>query len=344
MRSSFAPPPRPLRLLALLPVLTLAVAPVAAHAEEEDEQKKAMATDLFDRGVKIMVAHKCDETVPIPPADRASCAEALDYFVKATRAYPRALGAHRNAAFVAKGLGKVALAARSFREVARKAPLEASESRKRWAPPAAKEAEALEPRVPHVVIRVGPAVPAGIVVKLDGDAIDERLLKTQLSLDPGEHEVTAEAKDHKPTSRKFTIAEKELVDLALTLEPLPKPLVAAPPPEAPPPPPEKPKTLAPMLVTIGGGVLIGVGLVFGASAKSARDACANHLCKSEDEIDKAYARARLANVFTIAGGAVAAGGAVWWIASSRSGEAPRTGLSPMFAPGGGGLVATRVLP
>ena len=31
----------------------------------------------------------------------------------------------------------------SFREVARKAPLEASESRKRWAPPAAKEAEAL---------------------------------------------------------------------------------------------------------------------------------------------------------------------------------------------------------
>lgn len=319
-----------------------------ARAEEavEDEKLRAMATDLFDRGVKLMVAHKCDEAIPIPPADRAPCGEALDYFVKATRAYPRALGAHRNAGLVARGLGRVALAARSFREVARKAPLEAQESRRRWAAPAAKEAEALEPRVPHLVMKLAPdPLPDGLVVKLDGDPIAGALLKTQIALDPGEHEVTAEAPGYKPAAGRVKLAERELVDLALTLEPLPKAPEPAPLATGPiaAPPPARRSTVAPIVVTAAGGALVGVGLVFGAMAKSARDdGCHAGVCRSQSDIDTARSRATLSTVLTVVGGLAAAGGATWWVLAARTPE--QTAFSPLIVPGGGGLVATRVLP
>jgi hypothetical protein len=320
----------------------------ASHAQpEDDEKQRGMATDLFDKGVKIMVAHKCDEATPIPAADRAPCAEALDLFVKATKIYPRALGAHRNAGLVARGLGRVALAARSFREVARKAPLEASESRRRWAAPAAKEADLLEPRVPHLVVKLSPdPTPDGLVVRLDGEPIGDALLKTQISLDPGEHDVTAEAPGYKGASQHIKLAEKELVDVALTLVALPKPAEAVvagtsgPSGESPPPPAKMP--IAPIVVTATGGVLLGVGLVFGAMAKATKDGCSGGLCASQSDIDKAKSQATLSTVLTAVGVAAAAGGATWWVlSSSKSGES--TALSPLIVPGGGGLVATRVI-
>ena len=337
----------PLAACALaLTVLSIAPATVAQEAGD-DEKLRAMATDLFDRGVKLMVAHKCDDANPIPAADRAACADALDYFVKATRAFPRALGAHRNAGLVARGLGRVALAARSFREVARKAPLEAQESRRRWAAPAAKEAEALEPRVPHLVMKLAPdPLPDGLVVKLDGDPIAEALLKTQIALDPGEHEVTAEAPGYKSASGRVKLAEKELVDLALKLEPLPKP--PEPPPSAAGPTaaaaaPRPRSVVAPIVITAAGGALVGVGLVFGAMAKSARDdGCHSGVCRSQSDIDTAKSRATVATALTVLGGLAAAGGATWWVLASRSPE--QTAFAPMLVPGGGGLVAMGKLP
>lgn len=338
------PRPSSASIAAALCVLSVAW---TSHAQvEDDEKQKGMATDLFDKGVKIMVAHKCDEATPIPAADRAPCSESLDLFVKATKIYPRALGAHRNAGLVARGLGRVALAARSFREVARKAPLEASESRRRWAAPAAKEADLLEPRVPHLVVKLSPdPTPDGIVVRLDGEPIGDALLKTQIALDPGEHDVTAEAPGYKGASQHIKLAEKELVDVALTLEALPKPPETGPGPIATSagPAPPAPTPIAPIIVTATGGVLVGVGLVFGAMAKSTKDGCSGGLCSSQSDIDKAKSQATLSTVFTAVGVAAAAGGATWWVLSSRkSGES--TALSPLIVPGGGGLVATRVLP
>ena len=321
------------RALALASLL-IAAPSLSSAADDDDEKKKAIATDLFDRGVKLMVANKCDDPTP-PAASRASCEEALDYFIKATRAWPKALGAHRNGAFVSRGLGKVATAARSFREVARRAPLESSESRRRWAEPAAKEAEALEPRIPHVTVRVSDPVPPDVVLTIDGEPYDAKLLATAISLDPGAHQVTAEAPGFKGASRKFDVAERQSLDVTLSLEALPKAPVAVDSgaTSAAPPPERAPRdTTAPMLVTIGGGVLLGVGLAFGAMAKSAKDACKNDVCKSQDDLDKAKSRATLSTAFSGIGFAVAAGGAAWWAFGGSGEPSPSAAPEPAAAP------------
>ncbi len=341
----YAPPRMRARRALALATLTLAASSLSLGADEDDEKKKAMATDLFDHGVKLMAANKCDDAAP-PDAGRAGCQEALDYFIKATRAWPKALGAHRNAAFVARGLGKVATAARSFREVARRAPLEQSESRRRWAEPAVKEAEALEPRIPHVTVRVGEPTPPELVLTIDGEPYDATLLATAISLDPGPHQITAEAPGYNKAERKFELVERQSLDVTLALEALPRapaPLDSAATSAAPPPPPPPRDTTAPMLVTIGGGVLVGVGLAFGAMAKSAKDSCKNDVCKSQSDIDKARSRATLSTAFSAVGLVTAAGGAAWWAFGGSGGEASarRGAVVPVVARDGVGVAFGR---
>jgi len=95
-----------------------------------------------------------------------------------------------------------------------------------------------------------------------------------------------------------------------------------------------------MLVTIGGGVLVGVGLAFGAMAKSAKDACKGGVCKSQADLDKARSRATLSTAFSAVGLVTAAGGAAWWAFGGTSDEpqtARRLTVVPLVARDGAGV-------
>jgi hypothetical protein len=349
----------PLGVALLASSLLAAVGPALAQEAPDDEGARAIATDLFDRGVKIMVANKCDEAQPLPAAARAPCGEALDLFVKAARIYPKALGAIRNAAFVARGLGQVALASRNFREVARRAPLEQSESRRRWAAPSAEEAEALAPRIPYLVIKVTGTVPESLEVKLDGESIDPSLLGTRIALDPGEHTVQALAPSFLPAEVHVTLAERETKEAPLTLRPLPAPAASAsasashfpapPPAPPPPPPPPEPSRAGPIALAATGGALVLTSAIFGLRARSARDSGCDltaRTCASAGDLDTARQRATMSTVFGIGGAALLAGGVIWWVVTPSPADASptRVGLSPWLAPGAGGLAASGVLP
>ena len=99
-----------------------------------EEENKAIATDLFDKAVTKMGQGNCDREDPAvaaKPIDVGTCKEARELFKRAYELYPSALGALRNLAFTEKGLGMVASAARSFRELARKAPLDPKPERQK---------------------------------------------------------------------------------------------------------------------------------------------------------------------------------------------------------------------
>ncbi len=301
--------------LAALPLLT-----ASSASADGDEAGKKIATDLFDQGVKLMTSKHCDEVVP-SEADRPVCKEALDLFLKAQRSYPKALGPYRNAAFVAKSLGLVALAARNFRQVARNAPLESTEARRRWAEPAHKEAEALEPRIPYVTVTMKNASSDEVSLKLDGEPLGAHLLGTPVAVDPGAHEIVGETKDGRRVAVKITVAEKEKRDVLLPFDKKPDPKPKALPPDEPagaPPPADTTSkghvsaSPAPKLLVAGGGVLTGAGLVFGVLAKSAKDSCRGGVCDSQADVDRAKSRATVSTVLVGIGLAAAAGGALWW--------------------------------
>lgn len=341
---------RRLRLSNAAP-LTALLFPVllTAHAAaEDDDASKKIATDLFDKGVKLMSSKKCDEVTP-SDADRPACKEALDLFLKAQRTYPKALGPYRNAAFVAKSLGLVALASRNFRHVARNAPLEQSEARRKWAGPAQKEAEALEARIPYVTMSVKNATAEEVSIKLDGEAFASHLVGTAVAIDPGDHDVVAETKDGRKTSLKLSVAEKDKKDAVLQFEPK---KVAPPPPasasvaatstgttgDAPPPD----RRLAPKIVVGAGGVLVGAGLVFGLMAKSAKDACSGGVCDSQADVDKAKSRANVSTILVGVGVAAVAGGALWWSLGKPSKETQASiGVTPGLSAGAVALRITR---
>src|SRR5439155_26351465 len=140
-------------------------------------------------GLKLMVSYNCNES----PTDVGKCKKARGDFKRSYDLYPAALGALRNLAYVEKGLGMVASVARDFREVARKAPLDPKRERQKWAEIARAEVNNLEPRVPHLTIKVPADRPAGMKVVLDGAILAEAAWDTQIDVDPGKHEVHAEA-------------------------------------------------------------------------------------------------------------------------------------------------------
>src|SRR5687768_95008 len=109
---------RAVRAWLLVPAVLLAAG--VALADEADANR-GVATDLFDAGVRKMAEGKCDEN---PIADRAACNEARDAFKRAYALYPAGLGALRNLAYVEQNLGLIASAARDFRELIRRAPLD----------------------------------------------------------------------------------------------------------------------------------------------------------------------------------------------------------------------------
>lgn len=294
---------------------------------EPTEQEQAIAKDLFDKGVKLMEEGKCDEK----PIDVAKCKQARDAFKRAYE-ITGALGALRNLAYTEKGLGMVASAARDFRELARRAPLDPKPERRKWADFAKEEADALEPRVPHLTVKVVEQAP-GTKVTLDGVSLPEAAWNTAVPVDPGSHSVRAEAPGRLPFEGIATLDEKQEKTIAVTLDVDSKPTET-----------KSGSSKLPPLIVAGVGVVgIGVGLGLGyASMKKRDDSCdANKVCDPQG-LDDGRSLANASTIVTGIGAGVLAIGVVWW-ALTPSGTQKQgdhgTTISPWASRDGGGLAA-----
>jgi hypothetical protein len=299
---------------------------------------KVLATDLFDAGVKKMDAGKCESS---PVGDVALCEEARDAFRRAFALYPAGLGALRNLAYVEKALGRVASAARSFRELARRAPLDPKPARRIWAEFAQKELATIEPLVPHLTLRVPQPAPTSLRVFLDGEEIASAAWGTALEVDPGAHVVKTEGDATAPFEQRITIATGESSSLdvvlpaagdATTTKATEKtsPTIATtsnPPREARPP-----SRLAPLIVTGIGATFVIVGLGLGyAAIQKRKDVCGEHYCDpSGYEAGRSLAKA--STVVTSIGAVTLASGIVWYLLSPTSAKTADRGIA--FAPYG----------
>ena len=323
-------------VVAALVAACLATASLAPHARADGEDlnkgNKAIATDLFDKGVKLMDAGHCEET----PTDLAACKAARDDFRRAYELYPGALGALRNLAYVEKGLGLVASAARDFREVARKAPLDPKPERQKWADYANVEVTGLEPRVPHLTVKTPGDHPAGMQVTLDGVSLVAGGWDTPIDVDPGAHRVHAEAPGRLSYDGSVEVAERQSKSIAIYLEPDKTTIGAATTASA-----GRSRT-GPLLVAGLGVIGLGVGLGLGyASMKKKDDACGGASRCDPDGLAQGRSLANASTLVTGIGAAALVGGAVWYLLTPAPKSTDETtAIAPWAAPSAFGVGAS----
>ena len=320
---------RPVALLLLVSGATTGVlVPRRTLADAEDN--KAIATDLFDKGVAKMAEGHCDEAKPTKPG---VCRDARESFRRAYELYPQALGALRNLAYVEKGLGLVASAARSFRELARKAPLDPKPERQKWADFAREEVKGLEPRIPHLTVKVPTDRPAGMKVTLDGVPLQNAAWDTAIDVDPGEHAVHAEAPGRLSFDGSVTLAEAQTKTLPVALDLDTRAADAN----------NGSRRTLPLIVASVGfvGVAAGLGLGY-ASMKKKDDACGGTKLCDADGLSQGRSLANASTIVTGISAAVLVGGLVWFFATPSGADKDRdkgTAIAPYVGPQGGGLTA-----
>jgi hypothetical protein len=247
-------------------------------------------------------------------------------------------------------LGKTATAWAAFRKAEAMAK-RAGDDQKRQAE-AKRRAQKLEAELSSLVIQVGKSTP-GVVIKRDGESLDAAVLNSPLPVDPGAHEIIAEAPGYKPFKTEVSIGKggKRYVVIP-TLEREPEKMT---PPSAPPAivvrNPETPSVVAvpaqrTVVVTdtwsgtrkaavgvgIAGAVGIGLGAYFGSRANDLQaqsDAiCPTTVCNDAEGLrlnDQAKDNALYANLSFIAGGAALATATVMWFVGAPE---ERTVLAP----------------
>jgi hypothetical protein len=241
-------------------------------------------------------------------------------------------------------LGKLASAWAAFRKAEAMAKRAGDDDRRQAE--AARRAAALEPRLSNLVIEV-PARVEGLVVRRDGEIVDEAQWNTPLPVDPGSYTIVAEAPGHvawRKTAQVGAGTKRQVVVIA-GLERAPEPPVAAPvlvPPPAMVPTPEsaeEPREVAPRQVMIvrspgvwsglrklsvgfalGGAGGVGTGVYLGWRARDLQDRadrrCPLPVCSDPEALrlnDQARTYATRANILYIAGGATFATALVLWL-------------------------------
>jgi len=314
---------------------------LASLARADEESDKVLATDLFDKGNAKMEEGSCDQD---PIGDATVCKEARDLFRRSYEIYPAGLGALRNLAYVERGLGLFASAARRFRELERKAPADPNPKRHVWADFAKKELATLEPLVPHLTIVPPNPQPAGLVVTLDGAVLPRAAWATSIDVDPGSHRVHAEATGRTAFDSNVSVAEKDDAHVDITFaEDSTKPVIVSDTKSIVTPSRFGPYA-GPIALTGAGTVAVLVGIGFGVSAISKRnDACGDaHYCEP-NKLEEARSAARTSDIVTGLGLAAVAGGVLWYFLLPKTQDAPKSSpptLVPWGSAGGAGAIAT----
>jgi hypothetical protein len=218
---------------------------------------------------------------------------------------------------------------------------------------------ATEGRLGHLTLSVTGPDQEALLLQLDGEALSPAMVGVDIPLDPGTHQVRAEAPGFLPAEGKVAVAEgaRERLELALAQEgpqPSDAPRALTEPPaaagKAPPrlvaaataaPAPAAAGPRVAAIVTLVVGVVgLGVGAGFGLAAlgdKARLDAaCAAQVCPASAAPDLALVRrdATLSTIGWALGGAAAATSLVLFLLPPPGG-----GRAAWLAPTGTGLVA-----
>jgi hypothetical protein len=329
---------KPRRLLTAI-FLTASVLRVGHASAQASTQEKALGSRLFDDASKLMAA--------------GQTAAACPKYAESERLDPQ-LGTLLHLGECYAKVGKTASAWASFKEAADVAA-------QRSDPRTAKIRERLanlEKTLSNLVIAVADSEPAALEVRQDGAVVGKAGWGSPIPVDPGDHKITATAPGAKPREVIVAIPEQgqtitatlppiEYLPTATATTPLPTPGVAEPsaaqggaPPSDARPAVSHRRTIA--LVVGGVGVVgLGVGTVFGLTAKSTYDKSNGHCngdhCDStgHDFRASAFSKAEVSDIAFGVGAAALIGGAVLWFTAPKpsSGEQPQAAtLTPIIGP------------
>ena len=298
------------RVFPLLIGLTLA-APAFADPAALDPVAEAKRTALFEEGRKLHLEGKHAEAV--------SKLEQVVAMRKSPQAL-RALGlAELSAGRAARARGHFTEALAIAQESGPPSEIE----------PAQKALEQSAKLVGRVRVTL-PAEAVDATFKIDGEPLVLR--DGSVEADPGEHAITAEAAGKSPFSRRVTVTAGNVVEVEVVLPSAP---VEASPRRA----------IGLTLLGVGAAGLVAGG-VTGVLAISAHDdlskTCANGLCADGDKgkIDAYHTLGLVSTVSLIAGGALAAGGAVLFLTAPHGARPPSRGavrVTPYVGLGAAGL-------
>jgi hypothetical protein len=197
---------------------------------------------------------------------------------------------------------------------------------------ARQRADALAPRLPH--LRVTASGGTGVRFTLDGVALGSGLVDSTVPVDPGDHELGADAAGKKHWSARFHATEGASVELSVP-ELEPEVVAPAPPPPSPPAPERSAGWQTPTAVVAAGLGVVGlaVGSGFGIKAiedwSTAKPGCSGTVCTRADYPywHSAHAEGIASTVSLAVGATLVATGAVIWLARPR-GTSSRVGVRP----------------
>ena len=336
------------RALALAALLAAATRASPALARDADA---AAAEALFDEARRLLASGDV----------KAACPK----FAESYRLDP-ALGALLNLAACHEKEGRVATALSEYHDAAAQAARARDEGRVKYAK---KQAAAIEPRVPHLVVAVT-ETPRGLAVTRNGAPMGEASFGLLLPVDPGPQELAATAPGRERWSKRLTLEEGARVrvvvpDLPRAKEdpaaaaapsstlgsaPAPAPLASplAPPPPSPLPEPSSggQRTAGLALGGVGLAALAAGGIFAGLTAgkvASADERCPDKLCDAAGLGDVATARtyAWVANITLGAGGALALVGGILALTARPAADPPSAGalrVVPVVGTRSGGLL------
>src|SRR5579883_2202081 len=239
---------------------------------------------------------------------RGDYATACPQFAESQRLDP-APGTLMNLADCEEHMGRTASAWQHF--VQAKEQLKADDDR---VPFVQQRIAALEPRVPHVVVRLKAGTPAGAKVLRDKLVLGQAVLGTSLAIDPGAYTFTVLAPERVARKLEVTLKEGETKELELEAgDPeraqwptvVASPVPQAPAPEAPPPPSDGSgkRTAAFVAGGIGAaGIVVGsvTGILAFGAAGTYKDNCtANGACNAQG-LDAASSGKTFSTVSTVA--------------------------------------------
>ncbi|HEY8076878.1 MAG TPA: hypothetical protein VIF62_22280 [Labilithrix sp.] len=202
----------------MIAIATATAAPALADAPSDP----AGAQTLFYEARNLMKQGKFAEACP-------KLAESLRL--------DEGMGTRFNLADCEEHVGHIATAWAGFLEVAGKARAAKQPDREKIA---RQRAQALEPRLPKLVIDVEPNAPAGLEVKRDGVTVGSAAWGTPIPVDPGQHTIVADApgRIQFETRVQSTEAKTSHVTITLAAAPVAPPAVATPAPAPPSPEPQ----------------------------------------------------------------------------------------------------------
>jgi tetratricopeptide (TPR) repeat protein len=320
--------------LRTIAIAAVAIALVAAPAGIARAQNKAAAEQLFKDGRRLMKAKKY----------AAACKK-----FEASHQLDPALGTLLNLATCLQKEGKIASAWARFVEAADKAKRARQRRRYRYA---RKRARALARRVPRLSIKA-PSID-GLVIRRNGTEIKAAMLDTKLPVDPGPHDIVASAPGYQSFEKrviaragKTTRVEIPMLDKAAPKKAPPKMVRKTPAPEKKPevtavdePEPKsgsrgRGRRLGGATLAATGLVVTGIGLVFGAQARSKWNEAFddghcndNNVCNQTgyDLTEDARSKATLSTVFVGLGLAAAGVGGYLYFTAPK-GKQPRVEAS-----------------